>query len=310
MAPQEIPKTLAYLLIVSFFGVDCSSTCANQTITEQDQHQGSVRVMSFNIRFGKAEDGANHWRHRKELVLKTIQDFDPDILGTQEMMLLQAKFFRQNLNDYEYHGTSRIPSDIEEEQCAVFYRKERFERLAAGHFWLSGTPDVPGSKSWDAMHPRMVSWVKLRERSQPGELLFAFNTHFDHVGKEARILSAAILRERIHKIAGRSPVVVMGDFNSDEGSLPHQILLAPTDTLRLSDTFRVCRPDSGQQSSSTISRWNGNRSGRRIDWILVSPHWQTTDAKIDHSNDEGRYPSDHYPVTAVLSTVAGRVSAN
>lgn len=310
MASQEISRALATLLIVLCFGLDCQSTCANPTATNDDQHQASVRVMSFNIRFGKAEDGPNHWRQRKELVLKTVRDFDPDILGTQEMMLHQAKFFRQHLNAYEYHGTSRIPSNIEEEQCAVFYRKERFEQLAAGHFWLSESPDVPGSKSWDAMFPRMVSWVELRERSQPAESLFVFNTHFDHVGKEARLQSAAILRQRIQTIAGESPVVVMGDFNSDDGSVPHQILLAHTNAVRLSDTFRVCHPEAKRQLSTTTSGWNGNRSGRRIDWVLASPHWQVINATIDRSNDDGRYPSDHYPVTAVLSLIEDTASTN
>ena len=310
MASEEISKSLAILVLFSVLGLHVERSSAELPASAHEQHQQFLRVMSFNIRFGKAEDGPNHWRHRKEFVLQTVRDFDPDILGTQEMMLLQATFFRERLTVYEFHGTSRIPSDKEEERCAVFYRKARFESLESGHFWLSASPDVPGSKSWDAMFPRMVSWVKLSERSQPEKLLYVFNTHFDHVGKEARIQAAAVLRDRISRIADGSPTIIMGDFNSDEGSLPHRILLAQTDTLGLTDSFQASHPKADRKSSATTSRWNGNRSGRRIDWILASPHWNVDKAGIDYRNFEGRYPSDHYPVTATLSLNESTAASN
>ncbi len=256
--------------------------------------------MSFNVRYGKAEDGPNHWRHRKELVLRTVREFDPDVLGTQEMMGFQADYFRQNLPEFEVHGTSRVPSDQGEEQSAVFFRKSRFEQEDSGHFWLSETPDVPGSKSWDSSLPRMVSWIKLRERTRPEASFYLFNTHFDHVGREARLQAAALLRVLIQETAGLAPCIVTGDFNSDEESLPHRVLLYPTDALGLIDTYRSQHPTRDPQGESTSSRWKGNRLGRRIDWVLASPHWQVLAAEIVHANDHGRYPSDHYPVTAVL----------
>jgi endonuclease/exonuclease/phosphatase family metal-dependent hydrolase len=257
--------------------------------------------MSFNVRYGKAEDGPNHWRNRKELVLRTVRAFDPDVLGAQEMMGFQADYFRQKLPDYECHGTSRVPSDQDEEQCAVFYRKSRFNGVQSGHFWLSETPDVPGSKSWDSSLPRMVSWVLLRERVRPDACFYVFNTHFDHVGQEARLQSAALLRSRIQQIANAAPCIVTGDFNSDERSLPHRVLLYATKELELQDTYRSHHPASEPLGESTSTRWKGNRVGRRIDWVLTSPHWRVSEAAIDRSHEDSRYPSDHYPVTAVLT---------
>jgi endonuclease/exonuclease/phosphatase family metal-dependent hydrolase len=257
--------------------------------------------MSFNIRNGIAKDGPNHWRLRKELVLKTIRDFDPDVLGAQEVRGFQAEFSKEHLSDYGYHGTTRVPANKEEEQCAVFYRKSRFDSIAAGHFWLSDTPDVPGSRSWDSAHPRMVSWVQLRERARPDSVFFVFNTHFDHVGQDARLQSAAIIRSRIQKIAGSAPSILVGDFNSAEGSLPYQVLLYSTKALRLTDTYRSQHSTQTPEGESTSTRWKGNRSGKRIDWILSSPHWQISAAAIDYANDAGRYPSDHYPVNAILT---------
>lgn len=279
----------------------CLAAVAAPPTNDTSPQPVAVRVMSFNIRYGKADDGPNHWRHRQQLVVKTIRQFDPDVLGTQETMGFQAEFLQQHLPEYERHGTSRVPSDQDEEQCAVFFRKARFEKLQAGHFWLSDTPDMPGSKSWDSSLPRMVSWIQLRERSRPDAEFFVFNTHFDHRGREARLQSAALLRARVQKIAHGEPSIVTGDFNSDDGSLPHQILLYDTNVLRLTDTYRTLHPTRNLNGESTSSRWTGNRRGRRIDWILAAPDWQVSSAAIDHTNDEGRYPSDHYPVTAVLS---------
>jgi endonuclease/exonuclease/phosphatase family metal-dependent hydrolase len=290
------------LMLLAIMAMPCSDGFAAQPSTEEANAGPAVRVMSFNIRYGKADDGPNHWRNRKELVIETVRHFDPDVLGAQEMMGFQADFFRQNLPEYEYHGTSRVPSDVDEEQCAVFFRKSRFENVRSGHFWLSETPDIPGSKSWDSSLPRMVSWIQLRERARPDSDFFVFNTHFDHRGREARLQSAALLRVRMHEIANAAPSILTGDFNSDEGSLPHQILLYSTKAIGLTDTYRTQHPKPNPNGESTSTRWNGNRKGRRIDWILSSQHWRVSAAAIDYANDDGRYPSDHYPVTAVLSS--------
>ncbi|TWU21840.1 endonuclease/exonuclease/phosphatase family protein [Bythopirellula polymerisocia] len=287
-------------ILLAMIGTICNCGFAAPSVAAESPDASTVRVMSFNIRNGKAQDGANHWRNRRELVIKTIRQFDPDVLGTQELMGMQAEFFKQNLSEYEHHGTSRIPTDPEEEQSAIYFLKSRFKKTQSGHFWLSETPDVPGSKSWNPNWPRMVSWTHLRERSRPESSFFVFNTHFDNKSREARLQSAAILRAHIEFIAGASPAIITGDFNSDEGSLPYQVLLYSTDALSLTDTYRLNFPFHAPKGESSNSHWTGSRSGRRIDWILSTPHWDVSEAAIDYFNDQGRYPSDHYPVTAVL----------
>src|SRR5688500_8882741 len=146
----------------------------------------TLRVMSFNIRFGTAKDGPNHWDLRRDLLVDTIRKFDPDLLGTQETLLEQAEYLAEKFPQYDWLGVGRDDAKRKGESVAIFWRKDRFEKLDAGHFWLSEKPDVPGSKSWDTSLTRMATWVKLRDRKAegPASQLVWVNTHFDHMGKQ------------------------------------------------------------------------------------------------------------------------------
>ena len=129
--------------------------------------------MSFNVRLGVADDGEDSWEHRKALLARTIQDFDPDLLGTQETWGFQAEYMLSQLPGREYVGWPRQPGNEQDgEECGILYRTARFERVDAGQFWLSETPDVPASKSWDSSLPRIATWVRLRERRTGSELVF------------------------------------------------------------------------------------------------------------------------------------------
>jgi len=258
-----------------------------------------VRVMSFNIRYGTARDGDNHWDKRRDFVVETIRAFNPDLLGTQETLGFQRDFLARALSEYDSLGVGRDDGQDKGEMMALFYRRERFEKLDAGHFWLSTTPDVPGSKSWDSSLPRMVTWVRLRDRRRPqSPPVCFFNTHFDHQGPTARLESARlIVKELQHRAEGAS-VILTGDFNSGEASPPYQALF-PADG-RLVDTFRANRPDR-TKDEGTFSGFKPDAvDGARIDWIGVSRDWQIRSARIDRTAREGRTPSDHFPVTAVL----------
>src|SRR5262249_5662788 len=152
-----------------------------------------VRVMSFNIRFGTAKDGDNHWDLRKELLIETIRAFDPDLLGTQETLGSQRDFIAAKLMTYDFLGVGRDDGREQGEMRARYYKRDRFENLDGGHFWLSEPPDTIGSKNWDSSLPRMVTWVKLRDRrDEKGAPILFFNTHFDHMGKTARLESARL----------------------------------------------------------------------------------------------------------------------
>ena len=185
----------------------------------------AVRVMSFNVRYGTARDGENHWEKRKDLLIGTIQAFAPDLLGTQEMLDFQRDFLAAALPGHAALGVGREDGRAKGEMTAVYYRRDRFELLEGGHFWLSETPDQPGSKSWDSSLPRMATWVRLRDRRAPAGLPVLFiNTHFDHQGAQARLESARLLRTRVETAASSNRVVVTGDFNAGEGSPPYLAL--------------------------------------------------------------------------------------
>jgi len=254
-----------------------------------------VRVMSFNIRYGTANDGENSWPSRRELVLETVARFRPDLLGVQEALPFQASYVAENLPGMRYFGRGRQADEAQGEQCGVLYREERFELLGSGHFWLSETPDVPGSQSWDSSLPRMATWVLLEDRTARGRTLLFVNTHFDHRGSEARLNSASIIGDWVAEQRATS-VIVTGDFNCGEGSPPYSLLV----TNELRDTYRALYAERGE-NEGTFNGFKGTKSGARIDWILASPNLRVLEATLDDHHAPGeRYPSDHFPVSAVL----------
>lgn len=262
----------------------------------------AVKVMSFNVRYGTANDGENHWDRRKEFLVETVRAFGPDLLGTQETLGFQKDFLADRLAGYRAIGVGRDDGGPKGEMTAVLYREARWELLEHGHFWLSETPDVAGSKSWDTSLTRMATWLKLRDRQGPGDaIVWFFNTHYDHRGAQARTESSRLLRRKIGELAGTSPAIVTGDFNADEGSDPYVALFGPaTGGIELRDTLRVKRPDKGANEGTFSGFRAEQQSGARIDWIGCTSQWEVLEAGIDRTAREGRTPSDHFPVTAVL----------
>jgi endonuclease/exonuclease/phosphatase family metal-dependent hydrolase len=260
--------------------------------------------MSFNVRLGVADDGPDSWEQRKALLARTVQDFDPDLLGTQETWPFQADDLLAQLPGRAYVGWPRQPGNEDDgEECGILYRTARFEKLDAGQMWLSETPDVPGSRSWDSSLPRVVTWVKLRDRTRPTTTLWYFNTHFDHRGSEARRRSALLLRERLEELGSSAAWIVTGDFNCAEDSPPYRALMGPaSDGLVVVDSYRAVHRQR-RNDEGTFNAFVGRRTGGRIDWILHSSAFHTASATIDRTQEGGRYPSDHFPVTAVLRWV-------
>ncbi len=262
-----------------------------------------VRVMSFNIRYGTAKDGENHWDSRREFVVQTIAAFDPDLLGTQETLGFQRDYLDEHLPTHEAFGVGRDHGDERGEMTAVLYRRDRFEKLDGGHFWLSETPDVPGSKSWDTSLTRMVTWLKLKDlKAKRTPVVWFFNTHFDHRGKEARRESACLIRRRVSEMTNGQRTIVTGDFNAAEGSAPYLALFAEDEGEQspLVDTFRVTHPErEGHEGTFSGFKAEPSRNGR-IDWIGCTRDWTIKSADIDRTARDGRTPSDHLPITAVL----------
>lgn len=186
---------------------------------------------------------------------------------------------------------------------ALYYKQARFEKLAEGHFWLSETPSDVGSKSWDSSLPRMATWIKLQDRQSPTAAPIAFfNTHFDHRGPTARLESARLLRKQINTLGQGCSIVVTGDFNSGEGSAPYKALFAAQDEQAspIIDCYRTAHPERTDQEGTATGFQASNTSGARIDWIGCSREWKVISADIDHTARDGRTPSDHFPVKAVL----------
>ena len=265
-----------------------------------------LRVMTFNIRYATPKDipSGNAWPQRKELLFKTIETFDPDLLGMQEVLPTQGAELKERFaKTHEFLGVPRNDGKTSGEMAAVMFRRERFEKIKDGTFWLSQTPDKVGSKGWDADLPRVVTWVELRDHKNNDRPLLFFNTHFDHLGKTARLESAKLMRKRMIDLVGGSDmaVVVTGDFNVPQYSPPYKELLGGADgPLRLVETFKEATPKPTTQDFTYNNFTGRNPHADRIDWILRSEQFKTIKATIDRTNDNGRYPSDHYPVEAVL----------
>jgi endonuclease/exonuclease/phosphatase family metal-dependent hydrolase len=264
--------------------------------------EGICRVMSFNIRYGTAADGENAWAARRDLLIDTITAYDPDLLGTQECLDFQAQYLQSQLTGYGFVGAGRDDGQKRGEMCAIFYRKARFRKLSEGHFWLSETPAVVASQSWDAALTRMASWVQLEAREDSLLAFFFLNTHFDHVGALARLASARLLVAMIDSLASGLPTIVVGDFNAPadpHSAGPYAVLVGTEFNGPLRDTYRIRHPVS-MSLEGTFNAFMGDRNGPRIDWILVAPDVEVTEATIDRTRRGKRYPSDHFPVTAAL----------
>ncbi|MEX0792378.1 MAG: endonuclease/exonuclease/phosphatase family protein [Pirellulaceae bacterium] len=280
------------------------SLSASRTSLAEETPESALKVMSFNIRFGSANDGENRWENRKEFVAETIHAYGPDLLGTQETEAGQRDFLVEKLPGYGQLGVGRTDGELKGEMMALFYKESRFEKLSGGHFWLSETPDEVGSKSWDSSLPRMVTWVKLRDKKQEDAKPVLFlNTHFDHRGPTARLESARLIRRKAQELGEGCSVIVTGDFNAGEGSAPYKAMFGTNEGAEspVVDTYRAAHPEKKSDEGTFSGFKEENTGGARIDWVGVSRDWEILDAKIDRTAKEGRTPSDHFPITAEVS---------
>jgi endonuclease/exonuclease/phosphatase family metal-dependent hydrolase len=259
-----------------------------------------LRVMSFNVRYAAAPDGENAWPKRTELFFDTIAAFAPDLIGFQEVLAVQHDALTARMPEYGFTGVARIDGQRQGEWACLAYRKARFTAVDSGNFWLSATPEVAGSKSWDAGQTRICSWVRLRETATGKEFFFA-NTHLDDKGNVSRQEASRLLASRLPQLAASLPALLTGDFNLTEDNPAYAILVQPTTpgAIRWIDSFREVNPQRGPEEASSHS-FKGRTKGSRIDFIFHTDHFLATESAIDRTTREGRYPSDHYPVTAVL----------
>ena len=260
-----------------------------------------LRVVSFNVRNSNAADGENAWPKRAEFFFDTVAGFDADLIGFQEVLAVQHDAIVARLTGHGFAGGARDDGKRKGEWCLIAYRKSRFTALAQGDFWLSETPEVPGSKSWDAALTRICSWVRLRDQATGRELVYA-NTHFDHKGVVARQEAARVISARLSALARGVPAILTGDLNITEDNPAYRVFVSP-DTpgaIRWIDAYRAVHPVRRPDEAS----FNGFKpvvDGSRIDFVFHTADFAAIAATIDRTARDGRFPSDHFPVTAILA---------
>lgn len=260
----------------------------------------SFRVMSYNVRYAAAQDGEDSWDRRRELFFEPLERFQPDLVGFQEVLAVQRDALMARLGGYAFRGVARDDGQSKGEWSLIGYRQDRFTFIEGGDFWLSEQPDVPGSKSWDAALPRLCTWVRLRDRVSGRVLVYA-NTHFDHRGVVARREASRMISERISALAAGGPAILTGDLNLNEDSPAYALLVRPerASAIRWIDSFREVHPARGPDEAS-FHGFKGTVKGSRIDFVFHTADFRATESAIDRFSRAGRYPSDHYPVTARL----------
>ncbi|HOV85067.1 MAG TPA: endonuclease/exonuclease/phosphatase family protein [Syntrophobacteraceae bacterium] len=251
------------------------------------------RVMTFNLRFENDRDGDHAWSLRKDFVVEVVKACKPAILGTQEGTPGQLDFLREHLPDYTMAAPDR-PFDPTCQYPTLFYETGRFHRADSGEFWLSHTPPVHRSKSWDSAFPRMMGYGLLEDR-EVGKTFYVSVTHLDHLGAEARVGQARMIAEWIRAHPG--PHILMGDFNQPPDSRVHEILTDPR--IGLLDTWQVLGKGQGPEGW-THHDFHGVPHKFRMDWILAGRSFDVVRAEIVRDHKDGVYPSDHFPYWADL----------
>ena len=256
-----------------------------------------MNVISFNIRYNSPADSANAWPYRKDLVASQILFHEAHLIGVQEALHVQMMDLLDRLPGFRFVGVGRDDGKEKGEYSAIFYDTNRIQLLMTKTFWLSPQPEVPGSKGWDAAITRVVTWAKFRDRKTRKEF-YAFNTHFDHIGKLARRESAKLLIEKVNEIAGKSPVVITGDFNSSPTDEPIQVITDAANSLHLVDARSISKTPhygpTGTFNGFTSKEINDNP----IDYVFIRNGVKVLKHATFSQSWHGRFSSDHFPMFA------------
>jgi endonuclease/exonuclease/phosphatase family metal-dependent hydrolase len=255
-----------------------------------------ITIGTYNLRYDNPRDSGNLWIDRAPVVSALIRFHDFDIFGTQEGLKNQLDDISNALPQYNQYGIGRDDGKDKGEHSAIFYKKDEFNLLKKGDFWLSQTPDKP-SLGWDATCcNRICSWVYLQHKKSKKKFYF-FNAHFDHQGVQARKESSKLILQKIKNIAGNEPVIFTGDLNGSQSS---EWYLAIANSNILRDTYKEVKYPYANNAS-----FNGFGSSKQskdiIDHIFITKHFTAGKWGILTDTYYGKFPSDHFPVVAVVS---------
>lgn len=262
--------------------------------------QDALTVMTFNIRLHTASDSLNAWPYRKDKVASQILFHKVELLGVQEALHDQMMDLQQRLPQFRYTGGGRDNGKTKGEYSAIFYDSTRLQLLAADMFWLSQTPAVAGSKGWDAAITRIVTWAKFKDRKTK-QVFFAFNTHYDHIGKIARRESSNLLLQKVKEIAGVSPAVITGDFNAVPTDEPIQVLTDKTNPLVLTDSKSISQTPHYGPAGTFNAFKSKEEHDQPIDYIFLKGKWKVLNHASISQTWGGRFSSDHFPVLAEIT---------
>jgi endonuclease/exonuclease/phosphatase family metal-dependent hydrolase len=275
------------LVLLAVFGIIISS-CASI-----NQNSAPIRVLSFNIRCGYCEpsDSINHWSRRKALVVQTIEGSKADIIGLQEAEKFQVLDLVNAMPQYEWYGIGRDDGGSGE-MNAVLIKKSRFSIETKQTIHLSPTPQIV-SQGWDAAYKRTLTKLRLRDLSN-GKSLNYFNSHFDHIGKLARLNSAILIIDEAKKL-GPEPLILTGDFNDRPGFDGYKVL-----SSMLLDTALTSKTPSKGGDITFNGFGRDLQAGNKIDYIFASPHYETKSHEIITKLYDGNYPSDHFAILSII----------
>lgn len=262
------------------------------TVNAQRKPDNYINVMSYNIRYNNTNDGENAWPNRKDQVKALVRFHDADILCVQEALALQVDQLLEN-TDFEMAGVGRTDGKREGEFSAIYFDKKRFVKKDGGTFWLSDTPEKP-SKGWDAAIVRICTWLRLYDKWNKKEFM-VFNTHYDHVGVQARIESAKLIKKKIQEIAPKLPVVLTGDLNVT----PETEAIATIKTFLTDTKEATIEPAYGPEGTFNGFKFNAVLKDR-IDYIFINKGFKVQKFAVLSDSKNLRYPSDHLPIVARL----------
>lgn len=252
-----------------------------------------MKIVTFNLRTDTSHDGENRWQFRKGLVLDRISAEMPDVIGFQETTVQMSDFLKKYLPEYHFVGCGRN-SDYTGENNMIGYRRDRFELMFLETFWLSETPDVPGSRYANQSDcPRVCTHAILRPLSG-GSMFHAYNTHLDHVSDEARVLGATAIMRHIREDLQKQPlpVTLTGDMNAYPDSGAIQTFLTD-DTVHLTNQT----PDfpSSYHGYGTVT-------APQIDYIFTEGFTAAAEPEAWGMTEYGKYLSDHNALCAYIES--------
>jgi endonuclease/exonuclease/phosphatase family metal-dependent hydrolase len=258
-----------------------------------------MRVLTCNVRYSAAKDGENNWMCRKELCLRGVRQQNADLICCQEMSAEQQRAFAIGLPEYEWFGMVDLPHN-DTPVNSIFYRRERFRRISVGGYWLSKTPHIPGSSSWDSSVVRLCNWLRLVDLPTGREFRLV-NTHIDHISQPARVHQMGMILEEAKAYLPDYPQILTGDLNCNASNAVIKAILKAGWVDSYQAIHGVLNP------GNTFHAFHGpddpNQSGK-IDWIFTRGDVQARAAEIITIQENGRYPSDHYFISADLEWLA------